>query len=312
MIAKTSTASSDTDENSSGVLSMASDSGLPAQIDVRGGTPRGLELRQPTTVQLRALTSLQNLPGGSLNVRYNGLTATPMSVGNSSGYLTAPNSAAPEQIARDFVRRWREVFRFDENDLTDLKLVSRATTQEGTTVMLFQQQAADLPRPDVQNMVESYSTATGAGQGKVFDVQPTTFSAVGGVGRSVRTGTNQSNFQITRPTYDAEIVNTTNHFRYSLVLARNEVPLPFSLTSLPQPLTANLIGQVLRGLPDAARPTESSPFGWFYLPTDTGGQQITTANNDHGTTQTLGYTMASEARTRNLPANSPNGRRRAV
>ena len=459
VVAKTSSASSETETSSEGFAkSLANDALLPAQIDVRGGTPRGLDLRGLTAVQSRALTSLQSVSGNNLSVRYNGLTATPMNIYNPGGYLTAPDKAAPEKIARDFVRRWREVFRFDEADLSNLKLISRATTQEGTTVLLFQQRAGNLPvyhgevlvnvnkagqiinvggdsfprlsltnsaaispatavslaatdmgitgftanslgatqilatygdlpteyatgekfahgvfsddinvqtivfplgdqgriayqfnlvtpqfrsimwqvivdaqtgailrrisltaaqkgggnsiprkgtfRPDVQNMIESYSAS--GGQGKVFDLQPTTFSAVSGAGRALRSGTNPSNFQILPPTYNPE-TPLTNHFRYSLVAARNEVPLPFTPTSGLQSLTPNLIGQVLRGLPDATHPSASSPFGWFYLPSDSGGRQITTANNDHGTTQTLGYTMATEAQSRNIAANSPNG-----
>jgi Zn-dependent metalloprotease len=446
-------------------LSPLSDPNLPSQYDVRGGTPRGLELRQPTAVQLRALGSLQDILAGSLSVRYNGLTATPMNISNPNSYLTGPNSAPPEQIARDFVRQWREIFRFDDADMDNLKLVSRATTAEGTTVMLFQQQAGgfgvyhgevlvnvnragqiinvggdsfprlninnavvispalaisaaasamnvtgftpnslgsaqilttygDLPpeyvtgakfarsvfsddisvqtvvfplgdngrlaykfnlaapqyhgivwqnivdaqtgdilkrtsltsyfgepgggnsvprkgtfRPDVQNAIEG-NNSVGSAQGKVFDTQPVTLSKVGGVGRAVRTGSDPGNYQITQPPiYDPEAVNT-NPFRYSLVLARHEDPLPFQNPAQgqgPLALTSGLLGQVTRGFPDAAHPSSSSPFGWFYLPTDSAGAEITTASTTTGTTRTAGYTMSAEAQSRNLAANSPTG-----
>ncbi len=466
VITKTSSASADEEKrNKGGLTAAAADPNLPPQVDVRGGTPRGLELRQPTTVQIRALTSLKNLLGGNLTVRYNGLTATPMSISSPSGYLTAPSVASPEEIARTFIRQWSEVFRFDENNLNSLKLISRAVTQEGTTVMLFQQQENNLPvyhgevlvnvnksgqiinvggdsfprlnvtnaaaispaaavsaaaadlgingftpislgsskilttygsltpeyatgqkfdrniftddidvqtvifplgdtgrvaykfnltaaqyhniiwmnivdaqtgailkrtsltsyfgepgggnsiprkgtfRPDVQNMVEG-NNATGTARGKVFDTMPTTLSKVGGTGRAVRTGTDP-NYMVARPTYDAEAV-LTNPFRYSIVTARNEDPLPFlnpttNPVQAPQPLTAGLLGQLTRGFPDALNPSSSSPFGWFYLPTGANGAEIIQGNATTATTRNLGYTMATEAQTRNLPANSPNG-----
>src|SRR5437868_8240967 len=52
---------------------------LPTTFDVRGpdGVPRGTDLRAPTAAQLKALNSLQSLIGATLQVRYNGLTATP-------------------------------------------------------------------------------------------------------------------------------------------------------------------------------------------------------------------------------------------
>ena len=467
-ITRTSKASTDEERRnkSSNTIAAAADPNLPQQVDVRGGTPRGLELRQPTAVQIRALTSLQNLLSGNLTVRYNGLTATPMNISNPAGYLTAPSAAPAEEIARSFVRQWSEVFRFDENNLNNLKLMSRAVTPEGTTVMLFQQQENNLPvyhgevlvnvsksgqiisvggdsfprlnvtntaaispatavslaatglgvngftpislgtakilttfgdltpeyaagqkfdrsvftddidvqtvifplgdtgriaykfnltsalyhniiwmnivdaqtgailkrtsltsyfgepgggnsiprkgtfRPDVQNMVEG-NNATGTARGKVFDTMPTTLSKVGGTGRAVRTGTDPSNYMVARPTYDAEAVNT-NPFRYSIVAARNEDPLPFldpatNPLQVPQILTSGLLGQVTRGFPDAANPNASSPFGWFYLPTGANGAEITQGSATTATTRNLGYTMAAEAQTRNLPANSPNG-----
>lgn len=132
-------------------------SDVPAQIDVRGGTPRavvsnGLFVGAEngvtfTALQTKALGTLQDVVGGNakLNIRYNGLTGTPMSISNPSGYLTNPSNAAPEQIARDFVRQYRELFKFDENDLNNLKLQSRATSAEGITILLFNQQKNGLP-----------------------------------------------------------------------------------------------------------------------------------------------------------------------
>ncbi len=453
---------SSAEETNRKAISPAADENLPAQIDVRGGTPRGLNTRSLTTVQARSLTSLQNAVGVNLNVRYNGLTATPMFISNPSGYLTAPSAAPAEQIARDFISSWREAFRFDQNNLNSLKLQSRAVSPEGITVLLFQQQANGIPvyhgevlvnvnkagqimtvggdsfprmqvtnsavidqatavsnaasslgvsgfaaqslgtarilttygdlspeyangqkfahsvftddievqtvvfplgdtgriaykfnltsalyhniiwmnivdaqtgeilkrtsltsyfgepgggttiprkgtfRPDVQNMIEG-NNAGGTARGKVFDTMPTTLSKVGGTGRAVRSGTAGS-YMVTNPVYDLE-ATTTLPFRYSIVAARNENPLPFTnaLTQVPQLLTASLLGQVTRGFPDAANPNPSSPFGWFYLPTNSNGTEITQGNATTAPTRVVGYTMAAEAQTRNLPANSPNG-----
>src|SRR5205085_8731025 len=49
-------------------------------------------------------------------------------------------------IARDFISRNRELFRFSDDDLSNLKLKSRAYVPDmGTTILLFEQRAAGLP-----------------------------------------------------------------------------------------------------------------------------------------------------------------------
>ncbi|MCA1616117.1 MAG: M36 family metallopeptidase, partial [Acidobacteria bacterium] len=121
---------------------------LPSEIDVRGphGVPRGTQLRAPTAAQLRALASLQAATGAGLQVRYNGLTATPSHLFSYGTYLSAPSSAPPETIARDFLRRWRGIFRFSDADLEGLRLKSRAHIPDvGTTIFVFEQQAGGLP-----------------------------------------------------------------------------------------------------------------------------------------------------------------------
>lgn len=424
-------------------------SSRPSEIDVRGshGVPKGTALRTPTQAQLKALQSLQDLVNGQLQVRYNGLTATPRHLFSYDAYLTAPSSENPERIARNFLGRWSGIFRFSDGDLSGLRLRSRAIIPDaGTTVMVFQQRVNDLPvyqgevlvnvnragqiisvgsesfpqlqitnsqvispaqaitagaadlgitgfspqsagtakvlttfgdiapvyvdapnfsggiftdditvtrtvfplgdqgrlaykfglttpqyegimweivvdaqtgavlrrisltafngdtgggqgpgrrstlRPDLQDMVERYNPA-GTARAKVFDALPTTFSGRFGIGRT-QPGTT--------PNYTAENVTVRNSgrgFRFSFVSARNENPLVFS----------NPFSQVLRGVPDAQNPTAESPFGWFYLPTDSGGGTITSADNNRAATNAFGYTMATEARTRNLTENSPAG-----
>jgi hypothetical protein len=121
---------------------------LPATFDVRGpdGMVRGTVLRAPTAAQLKALNSLQAAAGQTLQVRYNGLTATPSHLFSYGGYLSAPASAPPETIARNFLSRWRGVFRFSQNDVDGLRLKSRAFVPDlGATILVFEQQAGDLP-----------------------------------------------------------------------------------------------------------------------------------------------------------------------
>ena len=114
----------------------------PNQFDVRGfdGVPKGTGLREPDGAQLKAISSLQESVGGPLVIQYNGLTATPRHLLSHSGPLTEPSGAPPELIARDFLSRWRAIWRLSENDLNNLRLRSRATLPDtATTVLLFEQ-----------------------------------------------------------------------------------------------------------------------------------------------------------------------------
>jgi len=165
-------------------------------------------------------------------------------------------------------------------------------------------------RPDVQDMLEANGSAAGA-QGKVFDAAPTAITGTGGFGGSTRTGTNPGNYVYTSPTYGVENPLPTDAngrgFRNSLVQARNENPLMFATTpaTFNQAQLPSLLSQVLRGFPDALHPSTASPFGWFYLPTGPGGAEITTGNSNRTTTRAIGYSMAAEAKSRNLATNSP-------
>jgi Fungalysin metallopeptidase (M36)/Fungalysin/Thermolysin Propeptide Motif len=420
----------------------------PVEFDIRGpqGVPKGTALHQPVLTQLKALESLKGTIGNSVQVRYNGLTATPRYMFSYSAYLTPPSTAAPESIARNFLSRYRELFRFSDTDLNNLKLQSRATLPDmGTTIMLFEQRANGLPvyhgdvlvnvnragqiisvggesfpqlrvtnaatltpeqainaaalamgitnltlqpagtrqvlttygnlpaeyveapqftanviknkivvtrtvfplgdtgrmaykfalttpqfdgitwenvvdaqtgqvlrrfsltsfygphgggqgvgrlptfRPDVQDKLESQNP-NGTAAGKVFDGMPTTLSGPAAFGRPATPGM--------PPAYGAETAATAAEgrgFKQSFVFARNENPLVYGAP----------YGQVLRGLPDASNPSPQSPFGWFYLPTDSNGAEINNANANRAATRAYGYTMDTEAQGRNVPENSP-------
>ncbi|MBD0370028.1 MAG: M36 family metallopeptidase [Pyrinomonadaceae bacterium] len=120
----------------------------PPEKDVRGvhGVPKGTTLRTPTVAQVKALNSLQLLVGATLKVEYNGLTATPRHLFSYNNYLTQPSQDPPENIARQFLSRWRAIFRFSDDDLNNLRLKSRATVPDmGTTILLFEQRVNNLP-----------------------------------------------------------------------------------------------------------------------------------------------------------------------
>ena len=430
-------------------FSSSAQTSRPTELDVRGahGVPKGAALRPPTLVQLKALTALQAVTGNTTQVRYNGLTGTPRHMFSYSAYLSPPSSAQPESVARNFLSRNRELFRFSDEDLGSLRLKSRAYVPDtGTTILLFGQRANGLPvyhgevlvnvnrsgqiinvggesfpqlritnsfaltpeqaitaaataldvgnfapqsigtkqvlttygnlapqyvqapafsgggvfsddivvtravfplgdagrfayvftlttpqyegimwenvvdaqtgqvlrrasltsflgprgggqgtgrlatfRPDLQDRVEAMNP-NGTAQGKVFDGMPTALSGRLGFGRTNTPGT--------PPTYAPETAaarNTGRGFKFSQVTGRNQNPLLYGVP----------FGQVVRGLPDATNPSAESPFGWFYLPTGTGGAEIANPNANRAATRGLGYTMAAEAQSRNLPANSP-------
>ena len=125
------------------------------------------------------------------------------------------------------------------------------------------------------------------------DTAPTALSGYRGFGRTPAGNA---------PNYGSESAGPSDRlagrgFKQSQVFARNENPLIYTTG----------FGQVVRGFPDASNPSASSPFGWFYLPTNTGGTEIAAANDVRAATRAYGYTMSAEAKTRNLPANSPSG-----
>ena len=165
-------------------------------------------------------------------------------------------------------------------------------------------------RPDVQTLVENLNNDRSA-SGMIFDTHPVTISAAGGTGRATRSGTAPSNYVYMQPTYEAE-TPLTNGYRYSLVQSRNEEALPFAMSASPsfdQTTLPDKLGQVLRGFPDATHGSASSPFGWFYLPTDSSGAEFKDGDANHAATEAFGYVMDADAVTRNKvnPANSPGG-----
>ena len=168
-----------------------------------------------------------------------------------------------------------------------LRRISLTSFQEGGGIGVGRRGTM---RPDVQDMMEGFNAA-GSARGKVFDSMPTALSGRAGFGRSTAPGV--------PPTYAPDTTTTApgRGFRVGWMLGRVETPLIYDPP----------FAQVQRGLPDAVNPTAHSPFGWFYLPTDTAGKEIGTGEFLIAATRAFGYTMHDEAKGRNLPDNSPAG-----
>lgn len=120
----------------------------PKEIDVRGphGIPKGISLGQRSEVQVEAIQALEAAAGTKVQIQYNGLTGTPRHMYSHGRYLSAPSTAEPESIARGFISHWRAIFRFNQSDINNLRLKSRATIPDmGVTVLLFEQTRDGLP-----------------------------------------------------------------------------------------------------------------------------------------------------------------------
>jgi hypothetical protein len=180
-------------------------------------------------------------------------------------------------------------------------------------------------RPDVQNLVESNNSA-GSAAGKVFDGMPAALSgrrtcagnvppsACNGnpvVGGTIGSGFGRSTAPGDPPDFQTN-ENETNRnngrgFKKSLVTARVEDPFADVGTTLFAQIYNVPFGQVTRGFPDAAHPSAGSRFGWFYLPTGTGGTELAESDNNRAATRAYKYEMPDEAKNRNRADNSPNG-----
>ena|GEM_PF-2946963 len=124
----------------------------PPEKDVRAGgatgAAKGAALKTPSAAQAKTLSALQSAAGVPLVVRYNGLTGTPRALFSYTGYLSAPRADDADAVARDFLTRWKGVFRFSDNDLKNLQVKSRSYLPDtGTTVIVYAQH---------QNGVEYY------------------------------------------------------------------------------------------------------------------------------------------------------------
>ncbi|HEV2882409.1 MAG TPA: M36 family metallopeptidase [Pyrinomonadaceae bacterium] len=163
-------------------------------------------------------------------------------------------------------------------------------------------------RPDVQDLVESFNPA-GTAQAKIFDAAPTGLSGRRGFGRALTRGT-RPGYRVDEPIPPAPqpvtvARNSGRGFGENMVRARTENPYSTAAGALFPVIYNTPFGQVLRGMPDAANPNAFSPFGWYYLPTGTGGAEITEDDTGRASTRNYGYTMADEAKRRNVPENAP-------
>ncbi len=168
-------------------------------------------------------------------------------------------------------------------------------------------------RPDIQDLVESHNNA-GTASGNVFDGMPVALSgrrtcsgnippsACNGnpvVGGTLGPGFGRSPAPGTPPTYQADNNefnrNNGRGFKKGLVSGRTENPFADTGGALFPSLFNTPFGQLLRGFPDASNPTPNSIFGWFYLPTGTGGTEITDGDNNRAATRAYKYDMPAEA-----------------
>ncbi|HEX8127832.1 MAG TPA: M36 family metallopeptidase [Pyrinomonadaceae bacterium] len=181
-------------------------------------------------------------------------------------------------------------------------------------------------RPDLQDFLEGNNGA-GTASALVVDAAPTALS-----GRrtctynppfgpplacNANTGTFGNAYgrpaaRGQRPGYRADVAkpatisrNEGRGFMEGMVRARTENPFSIAGGALFNVIYDTPFGQLQRGMPDALNPSSGSLFGWYYLPTDNGGAEITTDDTNRASTKNYGYTMAPEARLRNLPENAP-------
>jgi hypothetical protein len=183
-------------------------------------------------------------------------------------------------------------------------------------------------RPDLQDFVEGNNGA-GTAAALVADAAPTTLggrrctqSAVptspdfdpncGGATAAESRAYGRPTARGQRPGYRPDVAdpgtvprNNGRGFMEGMVRARVENPFSITGGALFNLVYNTPFGQLQRGMPDALNPSPGSPFGWYYLPTGTGGAEITTDDTNTTTTRNYGYTMTPEAKLRNAPENSP-------
>ncbi|HYP00734.1 MAG TPA: M36 family metallopeptidase, partial [Pyrinomonadaceae bacterium] len=182
--------------------------------------------------------------------------------------------------------------------------------------------------PNVQDFVESFNPP-GTATALVFDAAPTalggrrctqtalpespTFdSNCGGATTAQAKAYGRPSMRGQRPGYRPDVTdpatiprNSGRGFQEGMVRARIENPFSVVGGALFSLVYDTPFAQVTRGMPDALNPSPGSLFGWYYLPTDTGGAEITLDDTNRATTRDFGYTMTQEAKLRNVPENSP-------
>jgi hypothetical protein len=153
-------------------------------------------------------------------------------------------------------------------------------------------------------MVEAYPMTSGVG--KAFDGAPTGMSGAAGFGRPTRAELPK------QPGYAPDTATTTATgvgFRRGLVFGRSEFPVRRSRNAAVSGRKRRALQPGDTWLPGCGQSYPQSPFGWFYLPTGTGGTEITVGDPNRNATRAFGYNMHAAARTRNQvnPGNSPTG-----
>ncbi|HZG51951.1 MAG TPA: M36 family metallopeptidase, partial [Pyrinomonadaceae bacterium] len=181
-------------------------------------------------------------------------------------------------------------------------------------------------RPDLQDLVESFN---GTASALVVDAAPTTLGGrrctqtalpasptfdpnCGGATAAESKAYGRPAARGQRPGYRPDVTdpatvprNNGRGFQEGMVRARVENPFSINGGALFDLVYNTPFGQLQRGMPDALNPSPGSLFGWYYLPTGTGGAEITRDDTNSSTTRDYGYTMTPEAKRRNVPENAP-------
>jgi hypothetical protein len=115
-------------------------------FDAAGGLRIGLATgAAPRPAQSAAMRRLEALSGAKLRVRWNGLSRVPRTLGADKP-LSSPSAAAPEGIARGFLKNHRDVWSLSDQEVDALRLdTSYTDTHSGLTHVFYTQTADGLP-----------------------------------------------------------------------------------------------------------------------------------------------------------------------
>ena len=229
MAISTSAQDGDSDKHISGhKLNPFTDPNMPTHIDARLAVNAQNVISDPSPMQQKALRSLEQKLGtdAKLSVIYSPLTNSPARISNPKGYLSEPSTELPETIARNFISQYAGAFRLGQQDIDTLRLRSRATTQEGTTIMVFQQTVEGVPVFQGEVMVNV------AKSGQIVNVGGLSYPQIGmsdgfslTAGQAVQNATTSMNVAYDlQPTGESDVLSTYGDLKPQYVRAESFAP----------------------------------------------------------------------------------------